>query len=172
MNKWYVAKTKPGKESLLKTFLGETLDTEVFLPYIRRPEGSNRSLELLFPTYLFCFSDPRSSSWPSIRYAPGLSYFISAGNDITPVPAEIIDNLKERVSNWNDGVFSPGFSSGQRLVVANGPFSGLEAIFQRYVPSRRRCQVLIEVMGHLTKAEIPPEALVNKSPYLGLAAST
>jgi transcriptional antiterminator RfaH len=172
MEKWYVAKTKPGKEPLVKNYLNDRTGIEVFLPYINRPAVKKPGLELLFPTYLFCLADPRSPDWLTIRYAPGLTYFLCTGNDLTPVPVDIINRLKERVSVWNEGGCSPNFVTGQKVVITSGPFAGLEAIFSNYIPSRRRCQVLLEVMGCLSRAEIPPESLVSKSPYRELALST
>jgi transcriptional antiterminator RfaH len=172
MQKWYVAKTKPGKEGIVKFFLNERLGVEVFLPYINSPATKKPGVELLFPTYLFCNINPHTPDWPTIRYAPGLSYFLCTGSEMTPVPGEIITRLKERVSLWNEGGFSPEFTPGQRLIVTSGPFLGLEAIFQRYIPSRQRCQVLLEVMGSLAKTEVPLAALATKSPYRELALLT
>ena len=168
MEAWYVAKTKPAKERLVETCFVETWGVEVFLPIIRRPTGGKAKWEPLFPTYLFCSVDTQSADWPAICWTPGLCYFLTTGQEITPVSDELITQLKQRVSWWNDDGYAPRFSPGDRVVVTSGPFSGLDGIFQRYVPARQRCQVLLQVLGHLNKVEIPAEALKAGSPYGGL----
>ena len=169
---WYVAKTRARKEWLVETYLTEKLGVEVFLPLIRHPAGRKDGWEPLFPTYIFCLVNPQSADWPEIRWARGLSYFLGAGPELFPVSDELIAHLKQRVSWWNEGGYVPHFALGEQVMVTSGPFSGLEAIFQRYVPARQRCQVLLEVLGRLTRVEVPTEVLKGKSPYRGLAFAT
>ncbi len=168
MKAWYVAKTKPAKERWVETYLTDTMDISVFLPIIRRPAGGKAKLEPLFPTYLFCNIDLQSPDWPTVRWTPGLCYFLATGEEITPVSDEVITHLKHRVSWWNGGGYAPRFSPGDRVVVTVGPLSGLEGIFQRYIPARQRCQVLLEALGQLSKVELPEEDLKAGSPYRGL----
>ena len=172
MKAWYVAKTKARKEWLVEAYLIEKLGVEVFLPTIRHPNGKKAGWEPLFPTYLFCSVDPQSADWPAIRWARGLSYFLGTGEELVPVSNEFIVHLKRRVSWWNEGGYVPRFASGEQVTVTSGPFSGLEAIFQRYVPARQRCQVLIQLLGRLAKMEVPAEVLRGKFPYKGLAFAT
>jgi transcription antitermination factor NusG len=170
MKAWYVAKTKPGKEHMAEKYLSEKQDVDIFIPYIQHPLKKKASLEMLFPTYIFCFVDPQSKDWGAIRYAPGISYFLGYGMEIIPVSEEIINNIRTKVSIWNDreGVFQ--CKAGDHLTVSNGPLSGLDVIFQRYIPSRQRCQVLLKVLGQMNKAEIPVENLKVKQ-TLRLAAA-
>jgi len=172
LESWYVAKTKPGKEWLVKTYLTQRQSVEVFLPLIRRPAGRKPGWEALFPTYIFCLVDPQSADWPAIRWAPGLSYFLCTGQELVPVSDELIAHLKQQVFWWNEGGYMPRLTPGERVMVASGPFSGLEAIFQKYIPARQRCQVLLHILGRLAKVEVPAEVLEVKSPYRGLAFAT
>jgi transcriptional antiterminator RfaH len=173
MEAWYVAKTKARKEQLVEIYLTEKLGVEVFLPLIRRPASRRTGLEPLFPTYLFCLVDPHAADWPAIRWARGLSYFLGVNQEeLVPISDELIAHLKQRVSWWNDGGYVPQFTSGEQVMVTNGPFSGLEGIFQRYVPARQRCQVLLEMLGRMAKVEVPVEVLRGKLPYKGLAFAT
>lgn len=172
MEAWYVAKTKPKKEELLKIYLTENRGIEVFLPKIRRPTSTKVTWEPLFPTYLFCLIDAQSNAWPDIRWTPGLCYFLGAGQELVPVSDELIAHLKQRVSWWNEGGYVPHFTYGERVVVTSGPFSGFEGIFQRYVPARQRCQVLLQIVSRLSKVELPVEVLTSGSHYCGLALET
>jgi transcriptional antiterminator RfaH len=172
MEAWYVAKTKPTKEQNVETYITEKWGIDVFLPMIRRPVIKKSGFEPLFPTYLFCLIDTRSAVWPDIRWTPGLCYFLGAGQELVPVSNEIICHLKQRVSGWNDGGYLPRFATGERVLVTSGPFSGLEGIFERYMPARQRCQVLLQIVGRLSKVELPAEVLKSESCYRGLALAT
>ena len=172
MKKWYVAKTKPSKELLVKNFLTKRQDTEAFLPFIRSPKRTRTRMEVLFPTYIFCLADPASPDWGAIRWAPGISYFLGAGAELVPVSDKFISHLKLRVSWWNDGGYELRLVPGDEVVITDGPFSGLEAIFQRYVPARQRCQVLLQFMNRQVRAEIPLENLGKQSPYQNLKVMT
>lgn len=156
----------------METSFTKKWGVEVFSPTIRRPAGGKGGWEPLFPTYLFCLVDPQSADWSDIRWTPGLCYFLGAGEELVPVSNELVAHLKQRVSWWNEAGHVPGFVPGERVVVTNGPFSGLEAIFQRYIPARQRCQVLLQLVGRLTKAELPVEVLRATSCYEGLALET
>ena len=172
MEAWYVAKTKTHKERLVEVYLTEKLGVEVFLPLIRHPVGRKAGWEPLFPNYIFCFVNPQSADWPAIRWAQGLSYFLGANEELVPLSDELIAHLKQRVSCWNEGGYVPSFVSGEQVMVTSGPFSGLEGIFQRYVPARQRCQVLLGILGQLAKVEVPAEVLRGQLPYRGLACAT
>jgi transcriptional antiterminator RfaH len=169
MQSWFVAKTKPAKERYVETCLSEKWGVEVFYPIIRRPSNSKLAVEPLFPTYLFCHVDTESEAWPDLRWVPGVCYFLGTDHQPTPVSDELIVHLKHRVSWWNGGGNVPRFTSGERVVVTSGPFSGVEGIFQRYLPARQRCLVLLQVVGKMNKVEIPAEALNGEYRYRRLA---
>lgn len=171
MEAWYVAKSQPRKEKPLLTCLSDRLGVEVFFPFMRRPGHGRDSWEPLFPTYLFCYFDPQSVNWPNIRWAPGLMYFLGANREPTAVPAEVIDHLRQRVGWWNDSGYQPSFSQGDRVQVARGPFSGLDGIFQRYMPAKQRCRVLLHIVGRLTAVELPYEDVRAAHAYQGLLAT-
>ena len=122
--------------------------------------------------YLFCHVDPNSSDWPAIRWAPGVSYFLSTGHVLSPVPDELISQIEERVSMWNTGGYEPQFKPGERVSVLSGPFFGLEAIFQRYIPARQRCEVLLQTLNKLAKVEIPLNSLRQIDRYQNLTIAT
>ncbi len=157
---WYIAKSKSRKEHLVIDGLARW-GVETFFPYIRRP-GRQGTLEPLFSTYIFCRFDADDPRWQAIRWLPGLSYFLSEEDRPSPVPDALVEYLREKTRQWNGGAFERRFERGERVVIVNGPFSGLDAVFQAYVPSRQRCQVLLRTLGGVTPVELP-EKSVNES---------
>ncbi len=155
MKGWYVAKSKPQKERWLTSSLS-SLGVEVYCPQIVGRRRGRSVTEPLFPTYLFCRFDPDTSDWPSIRWAQGLSYFLGVDGGPCRIPDDLVDYIRRRVEMWNEDEDSAQrLNAGDRIKIANGPFSGLEGIFQHYVSSRQRCLILVNVVSRFTAVEIP-----------------
>jgi len=151
---WYVAKSKPQKEGWLARSLGD-FDVEVYFPRVVNRKRGRDVFQALFPTYLFCRFDPERSDWPSIRWATGLSYFLGADGGPSVVSDELVGYIKGRVSQWNEGTHPDrSFKAGDNVVISNGPFAGLDGIFKKYVSSRMRCQILLQLVGRMTSVEI------------------
>ena len=172
MESWFVAKTKPAKEQYVETCISKKWGINVFSPIIRCPSNNKSTFEPLFPTYLFCRFDTQSIIWPAIRWIPGLRYFLAAGQQLVPVSDELIVDLRKRIDQWNEGGYIPHFTLGEGVVVINGPFSGVEGIFQKYLPARQRCQVLLRILGQQNIVELPAQFLSAKHRYHGLALAT
>ncbi|MBI4220992.1 MAG: hypothetical protein HY682_12665 [Chloroflexi bacterium] len=158
MRLWYVAKSKPGKERILATELAR-YDVETFYPYLRKVRGGDARLEALFPTYMFCRFDPLQPDWQAIRWAHGLAYFLQADDELATVPEPLIEYLKDKTLRWNQGSTQSRFKPGERVRIVNGPFTGFEAIFRSYIPSRERCQVLLQAIKTFSTVEVPERDL-------------
>ena len=153
MEGWYVAKVKPNQETGLISFLSQK-EVEVFYPKIMEPSRKGPALKPLVPTYMFCHLDPESSTWPMIRWSHGISYFLSCDGEPVCVPQPMIEYLQLQVTQSTDRRFSKELKSGDAVSVLGGPFFGLEGVFDKYIPGRQRCQILLEVVGRLTRVEI------------------
>ena len=154
MINWYVAKSKPRKEEWLATNLS-SMGVEVFSPRILTYKRGRRTVELLFPTYVFCRFDVNSSEWPKIRWSSGLSYFVGIDGVPSPVPDGVVNYLNQRVEMWNGNHSGrEPFHPGQRVTILNGPFSSLEGIFQRPGNAQQRCRVLLNAVGGTTSVEL------------------
>ncbi|MCH7553324.1 MAG: hypothetical protein IIC82_04945 [Chloroflexi bacterium] len=164
---WYIAKSKPQREGWLMTCLS-TLGVEVFYPTMLRQRRGKRVKEPVFPTYVFCRFDLRTPDWPSIRWAPGLNYFLGMDGRPSPVPEDLIEHVRRRSEWWNEvGFFSEELKPGDSVVVSSGPFAGIEGVFDRRINSRQRCRVLLKIVGRLTAVELPEYELDTRMPSLG-----
>ena len=154
MEGWYVAKIRVQKESGLMTFLAQC-GGDAFYPKFIQKDRSGGKLTAMFPTYMFCYLDPHSSIWPMVRWAPGLTYFLSTDGEPCRLPQTLIDYLRQQVSECNDSTSSRDLTNGDRVLISDGPFAGFEGIFQRYMSSRQRCRILLETVGRITAIELP-----------------
>ncbi len=143
---WYVAKVKPRNEHHVQTYLAR-FGVEVYAPEMLVLRGGRKRIEPLFPSYLFVKTDPLSEMWPLVHWARGLRYFL--GDQLRPTPCSdaLLDTIRARVGQWNGGGWEEAFRASEAVVIRSGPFKELDAVFQRYVPGRERCHVLVSLMG-------------------------
>ncbi len=161
--RWYAIQTKGNKEKEVGKRLSD-LKLEVFLPWLRtrRRVGSKFQWALipLFPGYLFCRLD-LALSGKAARYSPGVKDFLKFGNEINEVSDSIITALRERCPDGIADIETVPFSPGDTVKINEGPFAGLEAIFEKKMKGSERVAVLLEILGRHTRLVLPGEAVAK-----------
>jgi transcriptional antiterminator RfaH len=111
----------------------------------------------LFPRYLFVYANLQEVALSAINSTIGVVRLVTFGDIPQIVPHSIIATIEERVEyiNAQGGLPMHSFRPGDRVQIKNGPFSGLEAIFQGPMKSSERVRILIELLGR------PNEIAVN-----------
>jgi transcriptional antiterminator RfaH len=159
--RWYAIQTKPNKEKEVERRLSD-LNLEVFLPWMRarRRVGTRFHWVLvpLFPSYLFCRMDIVLSG-KSARYSPGVKDFLTFGNRIAEVGGEIIEALRQRCPGGVAQIEAVPAKPGDKVRINEGPFSGLEAVFERTLKGSERVAVLLEILGRQTRLVLPGETI-------------
>jgi len=153
MREWYLLYTKPHKEKTVSQTL-KARGVEAYLP-LGRARGRHGvwGLRPFFPCYLFARVDLETVGLSAIQWTPGLRKIVGFGHRPTPVPAAVVDHIRQRLREIGERGL-PRFESGQRVVVKEGPLRELEAIFERGLPGSDRARVLVEILGRLTSCEI------------------
>ena len=146
---WYLVRTKPRKERWVCDQLGGRVD-EVFLPMLRtwrRQRGKMaEACGPLFPCYLFARFD-LGLKYFEVKYMAGVHGLVSAGSEPLAVPNQIVDEIKARGSGGIVEIVPRPLSRGQAVTVTQGPFQGLEAVFERYLAGTARVAVLLETIA-------------------------
>lgn len=96
---------------------------------VERIRGGRRELAsvALFPGYLFILLDRIYDNWLPIRSTRGVIQIVRFNEYPLPVADGIIEQLRERTERgW---LREPYLRSGERVIVTEGSFSGIEAIF-------------------------------------------
>ncbi|GAA3899662.1 transcription/translation regulatory transformer protein RfaH [Halomonas cibimaris] len=157
---WYVVQCKAGESFRAADHL-DNQGYEVLHPVLERKRRRRGKLTLvcepLFPFYLFIRLDKISSNWAPIRSTRGVLRIVTFGY----VPAAVPDTLIEQLvhgSDEPDGVHSR-FSPGDSVQIADGPFKGLEAIFQ-HAKGTERAVVLLNMLQHQRSVEMPGDHLL------------
>lgn len=158
MRQWYVLKTKPRKEDLVFRLLGRQ-GIEVYLPKIRgRKRGRGKPLEPLFPGYLFAALALHRGEGVLARWTPGVAYLLGYGGTPWPVPEELLARIRARLAT-GAARLPPRFQPGQRVLIDEGPFAGLEAVFEGTLCPAGRCRVLLEILGRSVPVQIETDWL-------------
>lgn len=158
---WYVVHTKPRQEQ--RALLNLTQQGyECYLPLVNTEKLRQRVFKLvpepLFSRYLFIRLDTSlaGKSWGPIRSTIGVCRLVTFGSEPAKVDAELIEVLRTRHS----GVQEPQrlFSPGEAVQIKDGPFAGLQAIYQMS-DGESRAMVLIEILSRSTRLAISPASL-------------
>lgn len=156
---WYLIHTKPRQEARALLNL-ERQGYVCYLPMFARErvvKGVRKSAEEpLFPRYLFiCLdADGAGQSWAPIRSTKGVSQMVSFGGEPAKVSETLLAVLREREAEPP----RPVFASGEPVTIGEGPFAGLEAIYEM-PDGERRAMVLIEFLGKTARLTVPLAAL-------------
>jgi len=161
---WYVIHTKPRQEQCALLNLGRQ-GYECYLP-ILPAERLNRSRacveiveEPLFPRYLFIRLNTGDSakSWAPIRSTKGVSRLVTFGSEPARVDSRLIEMIRSQCDLFR-GQPRHLFSAGERFVLKDGPFAGIEAIYQMR-DGESRVMVLIELLSKPVRMSVAPTSL-------------
>lgn len=147
---WFLIHTKPRQEGIALENL-ERQGYPCYLPMLpaeKLRQGKLVTLqEPLFPRYLFIQlgQGATAQSWSPIRSTRGVSRLVSFGNEPARVPADLVQMLQTHESDRSQDVQTL-FKSGDKVLIQEGPFAGLEAIYQMK-DGEGRVMVLIELMS-------------------------
>ncbi|WP_088504372.1 transcription termination/antitermination NusG family protein [Burkholderia ubonensis] len=103
MERWYLACHKAGRHNAFKAqlFLSD-LNATSFIPQIYsyrpradRPGKLKRSIELLFPGYMFVYFDPEVTHTSKISNCPGVSHLVRFADAICPVRDAVIEEIMQ-----------------------------------------------------------------------------
>ncbi len=160
---WYAVQTKPRQEQIAE----DNLQRQEYITYLPRLRTSKRRhghwtavTEPLFPRYLFIRLDPAEHSIAPVRSTVGVARLVKFGAELKSVPAQVIDFLKENEDPVTCEIVdnSPRFKKGARLEILDGPFQGLNGVFQ-LDSAEDRALVLISLLGRVSEVAIHHDAL-------------
>lgn len=158
---WYTARTQPKHEHIAAAGLSRNLGLEVFHPRLRMERATQRGpvrvIEPLFPCYIFVRSF--SDQLEEIRYVNGISSLVHFGQKVPIVPDQIIEELRHCFESEEPMAVQDFLQPGTEVVVAEGPFLGVQGIVLRVLPARQRVQILLDFLGRTTLAEVGRKSL-------------
>jgi len=163
---WYCARTKPKHEHIAAKNLRKQLNLEVFHPRLRIEKATRRGVvrlsEPLFPCYIF-FRCLIEEELAEVQRTGGVSTVVHFAHRIPKIADAVIDELKECFEGEETITVEDRLSPGDEVTVAEGAFRGMSAFVLRVMPARKRVQVLLDVLGRPTPAELDENTVVIES---------
>ncbi|PPI86001.1 transcription/translation regulatory transformer protein RfaH [Marinobacter maroccanus] len=155
---WYALQHKPAQGDRALQHL-QNQDIACFYPKISVEEikGGKRSkkLEPLFPGYLFVNLEQSDPMWSKLRSTRGVLRVVGFANKPAPIRDAVIQHIKESLDSVAE---LGGIKPGQAVQLNEGPFEGINAIFQSY-DGEARAIVLINFMQKQQMVRVPVSAL-------------
>jgi transcriptional antiterminator RfaH len=147
---WFLVRSKPRQEAVALTNLTRQ-GYESYLPMfaaekiVRRKQAIVQ--EPMFARYLFVRLDTtgQGQSWSPIRSTIGVSELVCFGSKAAKVDETLIAMLREREA-WQCEQPKSLFATGDSVVIADGAFAGLQAIYQMN-DAEGRAMVLLELLS-------------------------
>jgi transcriptional antiterminator RfaH len=154
---WVLIYTKVKQERRAKENL-ENQGFKAFLPLIALSNDLPKyeNLEIVFPRYLFVQINQKLDNWSSIKSTKGVDQIVLFGNEFTAVPDKIIKSIKEKLNKrdvYKQKISKTNFNIGDKLVIKEGTFSGIDAIFISY-KSKDRVKLLLKLLKTSILAEV------------------
>ena len=156
--RWYLVQCKPRQE--LRAV--ENLRNQLFPCYCpqHRAEklrhGKKTVIQQpLFPGYLFINLCKLNDNWHSIRSTRGVLRLVTFADEPLAVPDEIIDALQARLSSADQ---QPMFTEGAPVIITDGPFKDLDAIFCK-ADGEERAIILLSLLHRQQRIKVPLQAL-------------
>ena len=161
MSNWYLIHTKIRQERVALENL-ERQGFACFLPLIRAEKLRRGALQVvqepLFPRYLFIrlSTGLESQSWAPIRSTIGVSRLVTFGQTPAKIEDELIAQLQVKTDSAE--VQLRHFKPGEQVVVTDGPFVGVDAIYQM-ADAEGRVMVLLNILSKQVKMSVPPTSI-------------
>ena len=161
MFNWYLVYSKPRQELCSLENL-ERQGFECFLPLISVEKLRRKVIvvvqEPLFPRYLFIRLDASQEgrSWNPIRSTTGVSRLVTFGQMPAKVDDQLVEIIRSTVSDAS--VRQRHFEPGELVRINDGPFAGLEAVYQM-PDGEARVMVLIDILSKKVSLSIEPPSL-------------
>ena len=167
MKSWYLIYSKSREEKLAQEHL-ERQGYETYLPLIlgriKRRGRTKKSIQPMFPRYLFIYLSDQTDDWGPIRSTIGISNLVKFGMEPAKVPENLIMQLKE--NECDKGFYdlpAKKFKPGDELLIMEGPFAGYEAtLFSQN--SEDRIIVLLKIAEKYIKIDLNQE-VIEKNYY-------
>jgi transcriptional antiterminator RfaH len=147
---WYLLYCKPRQEQRAQQHLANQ-GFNSFLPLLtvnKLKAGKQvKVTEPMFPRYLFLQSNSEQLNLSTIRSTRGITDFVRFGQHLAQVPAELVSSLNlQQIAKQQQEDHKFPFKQGDQLKVLNGPFSGIQAVYD-LADGEERSIVLLNLLG-------------------------
>lgn len=157
--RWYALYVRSRFEKKVDRVLQEK-GVESFLPITneihRWSDRKKKIKELLFRGYVFVHTDLQNKY--NILATDGVVYIVGVHGKPTPIPEEQINWLKILIQHPQVLHRENAFSSGERVKIFAGPFTGIKGVVTK-VKGSSRVVILIDAIRQAISVDVTPDIL-------------
>ena len=158
--KWYVVHTYSGYENKVKTDLEKTIKNreledffeDIVVPMEEQVEIKDAkrktNLRKVFPGYVLIKMIVTEESWYVVRNTRGVTGFVGAGTEPTPLTDEEIRNM-----GFEEVPVNIDYTINDNVKILNGALEGFEGVVKNIDKEKNKVTVLVSMFGRETAVE-------------------
>ena len=162
---WFVVHTTSGHEVRVAETLRQRIETmglqgnvfELLVPTQDRViiRGGKKATikEKIFPGYMLVKMVMDDPTWLAVRTTPGITGFVGAGKQPTPLSDLEVSNIQKFVSSPAKR-FKTRFTKGEAVKITDGPFSDFLGTIEEIDEEKGKVKVLVSIFGRETPVEL------------------
>jgi transcriptional antiterminator NusG len=162
---WYVIHCYSGYENKVRHSIEQRIETmgmrdkifDVIVPTeeeIEVKEGKRRTVERrVFPGYILVQMKMDEDSWYVVRNTPGVTGFVGMGNEPTPLRAEEVKAIFDRMESTTP-VVKVSYKVGQKVRIIDGPFNDFIGTVAAIDQDKSKVRVMVNFFGRDTPVEL------------------
>jgi transcription termination/antitermination protein NusG len=162
---WFVVHTTSGHEVRVAETLRQRVETmgleenvfELLVPTQDRViirSGKKATIkEKIFPGYMLVKMIMDDPTWLAVRTTPGITGFVGAGKQPTPLSELEVQNIQKFVSTPAKR-FKTRFTKGEAVKITDGPFSDFLGTINEIDEEKGKVKVLVSIFGRETPVEL------------------
>lgn len=167
---WYLIHTNPKQEDRasknLQAWGVETFAAQVKERRFNKYTGAvSYVIKPLFPRYIFA-RFRINDLYHKVRFTRGVHSIVSFGDVPTPVDERILNIIRMRMGSDGFIKLTEDLKPGDEVLIIQGPFRSLTALFEREVKGADRVVILLDAVKYQAHIEISRGLLRKVSPAL------
>lgn len=162
---WFVVHCYSGYENKVRHSIEQRIESmgmqdkifDVVVPTeeeIEIKDGKRRTVERrVFPGYILVQLIMDEDSWYVVRNTPGVTGFVGMGNEPTPLRADEVSKIMNRMEAEAPKV-KFNFQPGEKVRIRSGPFNDFIGTVDEIDIERAKVRVLVSFFGRETPVEL------------------
>lgn len=162
---WYVVHCYSGYENKVRHAIEQRIETmgmrdrifDVIIPTeeeIEIKDGKRKTVERrVFPGYILVEMALDEDSWYVVRNTPGVTGFVGMGNDPTPLRADEVKQIMDRMDD-DRPVFKVNFKVDDKVRIIGGPFNDFIGRVAALDSDKAKVRVMVDFFGRETPVEL------------------
>jgi len=159
--RWYVVHTYSGYENKVKTDLEKTVKNreledfffDIVVPMeeqVEIREGKKRvNLKKVFPGYVLVKMIVTEESWYVVRNTRGVTGFVGAGTEPTPLTEDEIRNM-----GFEEAPINVDYDVNDTVKIIGGALEGFMGVVQEINKEKKKVRVLVSMFGRETPVDL------------------